>query len=132
MSPARVHPTQQAPHAPRRRRTLVGQVFACALAIATAVLLTSGVARADPDQEAIEAHIDELWQEAEPLIEAYNLVHEQYEQNLARQAELTAQIQPLADELHAAQERVGRIAAAAYMGGRVDAVSAMLTARLMC
>jgi hypothetical protein len=104
------------------------RALACALAIAASVGLSGTAAFAEPDQAAIETQIDKLWQEAEPLIEQYNLVHEQYEQNLARQAELTAQIQPLADELSVAQGQVGRLAAQAYMGGTANTFNALVSA----
>ncbi len=99
------------------------------LVVIAVVGLTGAAAHAEPDQAAIEAQIDELWLQAEPLIEEYNLVQEQYQQNLVRQAELAAQIQPLADELNAAQEQIGRIAAQAYMGGSgASTFTALLTA----
>jgi hypothetical protein len=38
--------------------------------------------------------IDKAWNEAEPLIESYNAVHEQFAQNKAKQAALENQIRP--------------------------------------
>ena len=106
----------------RRRLLLAGALSAVVL------MLSPAAAHADPDPATVEAQIDTMWRQAEPLIEQYNAVHEQYENNLAKQAELTAAIQPLADQLAVAQEKIGKIAAQAYMGGQAHTVNAMLTA----
>ena len=52
---------------------------------------------------------------------------EQYLANKAKQEELVAQIQPLADQLQVAQSRVGAMAARAYMGGQADATEDMFS-----
>jgi cell wall-associated NlpC family hydrolase len=78
------------------------------------VLLPTSAAHADPSVSDIEAQIAQAWSQAEPLIEQYNAVHDQYQQNLAKQAELTAQIAPLAAQLDAAETKVGAIAAQVY------------------
>jgi hypothetical protein len=104
-------------------------VLAVVAVVAVTLPLTRGPAvAAEPDRADIEAQIDQLWRETEPMIERYNLVHEEFERNQARQAQLAAEIQPLADELAQAQQRIGRIAAHAYMGGQADTVNAMLAA----
>jgi cell wall-associated NlpC family hydrolase len=90
------------------------------------VLLPGSVAHAEPSVTEVEAQIAQVWTESEPLIEQYNEVHESYEQNLAKQAELAAQIQPLADRLSQAQERVGTISAEVYRGSSVGGFAAML------
>src|SRR5690606_33584657 len=69
------------------------------------------------------AQINELWQQAEPLIEQYNAVHAEYEQNLAKQAELEAAIAPLEEQLSEAQERVGTIAAQVYRGSTAGSIA---------
>jgi cell wall-associated NlpC family hydrolase len=97
------------------------------LAVIVAVALPARVARAEPDPKDVEAAIDSLWRQAEPMIEQYDLVHEQYEQNLAQQKVLQARIQPLADKLAAAQERIGRVSARAYMGGQATTFNALLS-----
>jgi cell wall-associated NlpC family hydrolase len=97
------------------------------VAAAAALLLLSppSVAHADTVAE-IEARIDQLWNEAEPLSEQYNSVHAEYEQNLAKQVELQAAIQPLQDQLRGAQQRVGAIAAQVYRGSASAGTFAML------
>jgi septal ring factor EnvC (AmiA/AmiB activator) len=105
----------------RTRLWLVG-----ALAAVVVVLLPGGVAHADPTVAQIEAQIQAAWSEAEPLIEQYNAVHEEYQRNKARQDELLQQLAPLEQQLALGQTRVGAIAAAAYRGARLDTFSALL------
>jgi cell wall-associated NlpC family hydrolase len=90
-------------------------------------MMPGSEARADPTVTEIEAQIAQLWNESEPLIEQYNLVHEKYQQNLARQAELNAEIAPLVAQLAEAQERVGTIAAQAYRGSEAGGVAALMS-----
>jgi peptidoglycan DL-endopeptidase CwlO len=73
------------------------------------------------------AQIQTIWNEAEPLIEKYNAVHEQYQKNKARQEQLQKQIEPLQREVELGRQRVGVMAAAVYKGGRADAFSAVVT-----
>jgi len=75
----------------------------------------------------IEAELNKAWNEAEPLIEKYNAVHEQYLKNKARQATLSKQLGPLEAQLAVAQDKVSAMAALAYKGGRVDPYTAFLT-----
>jgi len=91
------------------------------------VVIPSTVAHADPTAAEVEAQISQVWAESEPLIEQYNSVHQQYEQNLARQAELTAAIEPLRLQFEVAQARVGVIAAQIYKGGDAGMMSAFLS-----
>jgi hypothetical protein len=95
-----------------------------AVAIALIAIAPPSVAHADP--AAIEAQIDKVWAESEPLIEQYNAVHADYEQNLAKQAELEAAIAPLEAQLADAQARVGTIAAGVYRGSSAAGMFAML------
>jgi cell wall-associated NlpC family hydrolase len=90
------------------------------------ILLPGGVAHAEPTVAQIEAQIQAVWSEAEPLIEHYNAVHEEYQRNKARQDELQQQLAPLQEQVALGQVRVGAIAAAAYRGGRVGSFSAVL------
>ena len=114
MSPTRVH---------IYRRGVVAVLVGCLVS----VVLPAGNAHADPTVAQIEAQIQTIWNEAEPLIEQYNAVHEQYQNNKARQDQLQKQIEPLQRQVDLGRSRVGAIAAAAYKGGRSDAFSAVLT-----
>jgi hypothetical protein len=112
---------------PRAGRNRLKRAATIAAAVLALVTLPGTVARADPSVGEVEAQINQLWAESEPLIEQYNSVHEQYQQNLARQAELTAAIEPLRLQLDAAQERVGVIAAQVYRGGDAGLMTAFLS-----
>ena len=107
----------------RTRRHLI----AAAVAVTLVVVLPSGQAHADPTVAELEAQIQQLWAEAEPLIEEYNGVHEQYQQNQAKQAELLSQIEPLQRQIELGQIRIGAIAAEAYKGGQASAFNAVLS-----
>ena len=84
------------------------------------------VARAEPDVQAIEAQITAIWLEAEPLIEQYNAVHEQYKENQAKQAELAGKIEPLERQVALAQLRIGAIASNMYQTGQARTLNAVL------
>jgi cell wall-associated NlpC family hydrolase len=97
--------------------------------IALVIVLTmpAAVARAEPDVAAVEAQINKIWLESEPLIEQYNAVHEQYKENQARQAELAQKIEPLERQVALAQLRVGAIASSVYQTGQATALNAVLS-----
>jgi hypothetical protein len=102
------------------------------LATIFAALLLAGIpgspARADPTTPAeVEKQIRAAWAKAEPLIEEYNGVHDQYKKNKAKQAELQKKLEPLERQLELAHLRVGAIAAQVYKGGQADAFNAVLT-----
>lgn len=104
-----------------RRRALLTAALA-----ALAVLIAPSAAHAEPSVSEIEDQIDRVWAEAEPLIEQYNAVHAEYEQNLAKQAELQALLQPLEEQLAQARQRVGRIAAQVYRGSGAGTMAMLL------
>lgn len=115
MSPSRVH---------HRLRAITVIVLTSIVAVA----LTGTPGHADPSVSEVEQQLNDAWRQAEPLIEKYNEVHDQYLKNKAKQDELMAQIEPLARQLDMAQARVGVLAANAYMGGQADAMNAILVA----
>jgi cell wall-associated NlpC family hydrolase len=98
------------------------------MAMVAAVALTGTHAYADPSVAEIEAQIATAWNEAEPLIEKYNAVHEEFQKNKTRQEQLQQQIAPLQREVDLAQLRVGVIAERAYKGGPADQFGALLAA----
>lgn len=105
----------------RIRQTILGSALTVTL-----VALPGAHAQADPTVAEIEAQIQQLWAEAEPLIEKYNEIHEDYQKNKAKQTELQKKIEPLQHQLDLAQLRIGVVAAAAYRDGQVGTVNAML------
>jgi hypothetical protein len=103
-------------------------LLASAIASLIVVVLPGPPAQADPTTVAqIEAEITRLWNEAEPLIEEYNGVHEQFEKNKAQQADLAKKIEPLQREVELGQARVGVIAAQAYKGGQPNMFDILMT-----
>ena len=84
-------------------------------------------AYAQPSPAELEAQIQQLWVEAEPLIEEYNGIHEQYKANSAKQAELQAKIDPLEQQVELARVRVGALAAEVYKGGEINAFNSVLS-----
>jgi peptidoglycan DL-endopeptidase CwlO len=102
---------------------IVALVVGCLVSI----VLPANSAHAGPTVAEIEAQIQTIWNEAEPLIEKYNAVHEQYQKNKARQEQLQKQIEPLQREVDLGRQRVGVMAAAVYKGGRTDAFSAVVS-----
>jgi cell wall-associated NlpC family hydrolase len=106
----------------------VRQILACVLAVLAMFVLSGTHAYADPSVSEIEAQIDKAWNEAEPLIESYNAVHEQFAQNKAKQAALENQIRPLKLQVDLAQTRVGVIAQNAYEAGPAGGLAALLQA----
>src|SRR5262245_55317622 len=89
--------------------------------------LLPGRAYADPTAAEIEAQIDKVWQQAEPLIEEYNGVHERYQQNKVRQNELQKKIAPLEQQVDLSRARVGALAAQMYRSGPTDSFQAIIT-----
>ncbi len=96
-------------------------------ALVVLLSMPATVARAEPDVQAIEAQITAIWLEAEPLIEQYNAVHEQFKENQAKQSELAGKIEPLERQVALAQLRIGAIASRIYQGGQARALNAVLS-----
>jgi cell wall-associated NlpC family hydrolase len=110
---------------PRKRRSL-HVIVATALALLLVAALP-GHANADPTTPSeVEAQLQALWEKAEPLIEEYNGIHEQYQANLVKQAAMVRQIEPLQRQIDLGQLKIGAIAAKAYRGGQARAFNAVL------
>jgi cell wall-associated NlpC family hydrolase len=108
------------------RRRLWRRAGLIALIASAIVLAPLSTAYAEPSVSDVEAQIDQAWNEAEPLIEQYDAVHEQYEQNLAKQKQMQAAIQPLEVQLDAAETKVGAISAQVYRGGSAGTLAMLL------
>lgn len=92
------------------------------------VLMSGAQARAAiPSPQQLEQQIAKIWDEAEPQIEKYNQIHEDYQKNKAKQAALMKKIDPLQRQLDLSQIRIGAISAQVYKGGQADAFNAVLT-----
>lgn len=127
MAPARVHGPLHQPLA--RLWSLPAALLASALAAALLVVLPASAAQAadEPTVAEIEAQIAKIWNNAEPLIEQYNEVHENYRKNKAKQAALQKKIAPLQRQVDLGQLRVGVIAAQVYKGGQADTFNAVIS-----
>jgi peptidoglycan DL-endopeptidase CwlO len=101
---------------------------AAGLVVLVTLALGATSAHADPTVAEVEAQINAAWNEAEPLIEQYNGIHEQYQRNKAQQDQLQQAIAPLQREVDLARLRVGAIAEKAYKGGPGDSFGALLSA----
>jgi len=111
----------------RSARSLVVALVAAFVAV-VAGLVPATHAYAAPSPQEVEAQIDQLWSQLEPLIEQYNGVHDQLNKNLAKQAELTRQLQPLQMQLDLSMAKVGAIATRLYETGPGSTAAALLSA----
>jgi peptidoglycan DL-endopeptidase CwlO len=82
-----VPPAICTPARPRTRAPRLVTLGACLVAI-LAVLVTGRAAVAAPSPAQIEAQINQAWNSLEPLIEQYNRVHGQLQDNQAKAAAL--------------------------------------------
>jgi hypothetical protein len=92
------------------------------------LVLPANAAFAGPTVQQIEAQIAQVWNQAEPMIEQYNSIHDQYTKNKAQQAALEKKLEPLQLQLDLGQVRVGAIAAQAYRGQGADMFNAFISA----
>jgi cell wall-associated NlpC family hydrolase len=99
-----------------------------ALVAVIAGLAPATHAYATPNPQEVEAQIDQLWAQLEPLIEKYNGVHDELNKNLAKQAELSKQLAPLQMQVDLAMARVGAISAQLYETGPGSNAAALLSA----
>ena len=107
---------------------VIRPLLSAIIGILAVVVLSGTHAYADPSISDIENQLATEWNAAEPLIEQYNLVHEQYEQNLAKKTSLEEAIKPLKLQVDLAMIRVGTVSAEAYQEGPGGGFAAMLQA----
>jgi cell wall-associated NlpC family hydrolase len=117
-----------APLTPSRSVRSLVVAFIAALVAVIAGLAPATHAYATPNPQEVEAQIDQLWAQLEPLVEQYNGVHDQLNKNLAKQAELTRQLEPLQMSVDLAMTRVGAISAKLYETGPGSNTAALLSA----
>lgn len=109
-----------------RVRTSVRAAALAALAGGIALVLPLTGAWAAPSGD-VNAQLDQAWNQLEPVIEQYNTVHSQLQANQAKSQAMQNQMQPLQLQVDLAQQQVGAIAAAAYMGGPQQNLNAVLS-----
>jgi cell wall-associated NlpC family hydrolase len=108
------------------RRVAVLRSVVCAVAAAGIVLTGPAVAHATPSPSSVEAHIDKMWNDLEPVIEQYNDVHGKLLKNQAQLKKLSSQLTPLQVQVDVALSQVRGLAVDAYMQGAPNAFNAML------
>jgi cell wall-associated NlpC family hydrolase len=111
---------------PRLKRVITG--LTTVVGGAMLVLGTAGTASAAPgDPAAIEAQIDEQWNQIEPVIEQFNAADAEYKIELAKQQQLANQLRPLEIQVDNAFSRISAMSARYYVSGRTSAFSALLS-----
>jgi cell wall-associated NlpC family hydrolase len=114
---------------PRSKRSLATAIVASLAAVIVGLIpATHGYAAPQPSVQEIEKQIDQLWNQLEPLVEQYNGVHYQLTQNLAKQAALTKQLEPLQMQVDLSMTRVGVLSARLYESGPGSNIAALLSA----
>jgi cell wall-associated NlpC family hydrolase len=93
-----------------------------------AVAATGTHAYAQPSITEIEAQIQQQWNQLEPLIEQYNMVHTQLAQNQSKSAALAKQMQPMQLQVDLELARVSTISVALYERGASSKLNAILAA----
>jgi hypothetical protein len=107
--------------APARRALVV------TVAVLFAVAGLGTHADAAPSPADIEAQINQQWATLEPLVEQYNMVHSELQQNQAKSDALATQMRPLQLRVDLIMNRVGTMSASLYEHGQLATVSAMLS-----
>lgn len=107
-------------------RPLRALVVLAAALIAIAGTGTNGYAQ--PSVQEIESQINTMWNTLEPLVEQYNLVHAQLQENQTKAAALAKQIQPLQLRVDLTMTRVSAISSQLYVHGPGSRLNAVLEA----
>lgn len=92
-----------------------------------ALLLPATTAHAQQTVAEIEAQIDELWAELEPMIEEHNAARMELDEKQEQADRLAEKIAPLQLKVDRAMAEVGDLAAYTYKGGHASAFNALLS-----
>jgi cell wall-associated NlpC family hydrolase len=111
---------------PRKLRRALIRVLAGFAVLTLTAVVPATQAHATPSPTEVEAQIDQVWAQLEPLVEQYNGVHYQLTQNQAKQAALLKQMGPLQTQVDLAEVRVGAMSAQLYMHGPGSDLNALL------
>jgi cell wall-associated NlpC family hydrolase len=109
----------------RLRTTLTTATAATAGALMALAL--SNPAWAVPSPAEIEAQIDQIWNQLEPVIEQHNMIRVDLNAKKAQAQSLATQIQPLQEKVEAALTQVSAISVQYYKGGPASSFNALLT-----
>jgi cell wall-associated NlpC family hydrolase len=83
-------------------------------------------AGASPSISQLESQINQSWNSLEPVVEQYNLVHEQLQDDQAKSVTLEQQVRPLQAQVDQALDQVGAMSASLYENGPDTSVGALL------
>jgi cell wall-associated NlpC family hydrolase len=121
---ARLHPRPRSwqSHPPQATRFVLLAILSVAAAVG---VIASPVQAQDP--EAIEAELDERWNELRPIAEELNGIREDLRARRKDARELEEELAPLELRVDVARTEVSDIAAYSYKGGNVTALNALLT-----
>jgi cell wall-associated NlpC family hydrolase len=111
--------------APRRRIFTIP--FVAAVSALLVCISPSTHAHAAPPVSQIEAQIDTMWNQIEPVIEQYNSMQTQLNANKAKAAALQQKLQPLQLQVDLAMANVSTIAVQFYKGSKMSAWNAILS-----
>jgi peptidoglycan DL-endopeptidase CwlO len=100
--------------------------FVAAVATLFVLFSPSTHAQAAPTVPEIEAQIDAMWNQVEPVIEQYNSMQTQLNANKAKAAALQEKLRPLELQMDLAMAKVSDIAVRFYKGGPASAWNAIL------
>lgn len=92
-----------------------------------AVLLSTTTAHAEPTVAEIEAQIDELWAELEPMIEEHNATRIELAEKEEEAERLAEKIAPLQLKVDRAMADITELAVYTYKGGHASAFNALLS-----
>ncbi|MCY9784785.1 NlpC/P60 family protein [Nocardiopsis sp. EMB25] len=95
--------------------------------VVAGTLISPGTAHAEPTQEEVEDRIEELNQEADAAVQAYNEAEEDHETAKTQYEELDEQVGDEEERYNELRERVQQFASAAYQSGDLDSTANILT-----
>ncbi|WP_116244405.1 NlpC/P60 family protein [Nocardiopsis sp. FIRDI 009] len=95
--------------------------------VVAGTLISPGTAHAEPTQEEVEDRIEELTQEADAAVQAYNEAEEDYETAKTQYEELDEQVGDEEERYEELRQRVQQFASAAYQSGDLDSTANILT-----
>lgn len=113
------------PVMPRPLRA-VGLVLLAAL-VAVALLLLGTPAHATPSEADLTKQIDAKSKQFDKAVQEYDKVQDQLTASKKKEKAVNKKLKPLQAKVDKAQQAVGKMAAAAYRGGKPGAVNAILS-----
>jgi len=108
-------------------RRLLRAVAVVAGAVSFILLGPALSAHADPSLDEVRQQLDAKSGDLEKIVEAYNKANEELKTTQGQATALAEKMKPLEDKLNAASAVVGQISQAAFKGGKVGTINALLS-----